>query len=155
MKYAKKWKVIPYEEKTESYEEKDLKERDNLKKILENQEIDESERYNLYNNNFKKYIDKKSNRMEDTRADQKTLSKINELENQLDRIDENSNKQKSNLGTLSWNLEKNTSSKIDKKIAKLKKHNDNEIKKIQESINAILENKNNTNINYKIARRSK
>ena len=52
MKYSKKWKVVPYEQVTETIQQNDANELEKLKQILENPSTSEEEKYNLYNSNL-------------------------------------------------------------------------------------------------------
>jgi len=76
MKYSKKWKVVPYEQVTETIQQNDAHELEKLKQILENPTTSEEEKYNLYNSKFKSFLDKKSNRIVKNSTDDKIKEKL-------------------------------------------------------------------------------
>ena len=61
MKTFKKWMVVPYEDKIESSEENDLK---RLKEILNNNNLNDSQKYNNFNTVFKNFSNKKGTNSE-------------------------------------------------------------------------------------------
>lgn len=89
MKYSKKWKVVPYEQVTETIQQNDANELEKLKQILENPSTSEEEKYNLYNSKFKSFLDKKSNRIVKDSTDDQILEKLDKLDELVSQLKTN------------------------------------------------------------------
>ena len=134
MKFAKKWKVVPYDEnmETEHIKEQQLKKDFESKNedILQNNTLEITDKFNLYNNNLNKYLDKKQTSKNVATKTEPFVSetKFEDLKNQI-----------ANLKLKSNNNNSKNHNELKKIVADLQKRSNVEIAKIYNQLNQFYE----------------
>ena len=153
MKTFNKWMVVPYEEKIISSEDKDLT---NLKDILADKTLDDGEKYNNYNNIFKRFVDKKSTIPEkkeivnpkvlnsegaNVNFERTNLTKINRHQTELAKLKQTLGRKVQQFGNEGRNVKQTI-----EEISDANDYNKSEIEKVYNIVKQLLKNRSTEDI---------